>query len=109
VPRERQTTLAIEVSWEPTHTFLYQLDDLVGEHADGGKSALYEALEGHERFCLDVIYTVELNPDADEQAVQIRRSSTASASVIFWTASSSTCGTSTSAGSSPTSEPAAAT
>jgi hypothetical protein len=70
VPRERQTTLAIEVSWEPTHTFLYQLDDLVGEHADGGKSALYEALEGHERFCLDVIYTVELSPDADEQSVQ---------------------------------------
>lgn len=70
VPRERQTTLSIEVSWEPTHTFLYQIDDLVPEHADCGKSAVYEALEGHERFCLDVIYSVELAAKADEQSVQ---------------------------------------
>ena len=69
IPRERQATLTIEVAWEPTHTFLYQLDDLVGEQADGAKHALSEALEGQERFCLDVIYTVELDPNASEDAL----------------------------------------
>jgi len=69
IPRERQATLTIEVAWEPTHTFLYQLDDLVGDQADGAKHALSEALEGQERFCLDVIYTVELDPNASEDAL----------------------------------------
>jgi len=69
VPRERQATLTIEVAWEPTHTFLYQLDELIGDQADGARSALHEALEGQERFCLDVIYTVELDPNAGEEAV----------------------------------------
>ena len=69
IPRERQATLTIEVAWEPTHTFLYQLDDLVGDQADGAKHALSEALEGQERFCLDVIYTVELDPNAREDAL----------------------------------------
>ena len=69
IPRERQVTLTIEVAWEPTHTFLYQLDDLVGDQADGAKHALSEALEGQERFCLYVIYTVELDPNANEEAL----------------------------------------
>jgi len=69
IPRERQATLTIEVAWEPTHTFLYQLDDLVGDQADGAKHALSEALEGQERFCLDVIYTVEIDPEAGDDAL----------------------------------------
>jgi len=69
IPREHQATLTIEVAWEPTHTFLYQLDELVGDQGDGSRGALFEALEGQERFCLDVIYTVELDPNAREEAV----------------------------------------
>jgi hypothetical protein len=59
VPRDRQATLSIEVSWEPTHTFLYQLDDLVSDGEDAAH-AVYQALEGRERFCLELIYTVEV-------------------------------------------------
>lgn len=70
VPRERQATLSIEVAWEPTHTFLYQLEDLMGgDQAEGVKHTLSEVLEGQERFCLDVIYTVELDAGADEEAI----------------------------------------
>jgi hypothetical protein len=69
VPRDRQATLTIEVIWEPTHTFLYQLDELVAERTDGARHALYEALEGHERFCVDLIYAVELDAKADPDAV----------------------------------------
>ena len=69
VPRDAQTILAIEISWEPTHTFLYQLDDLL-EPAEGGKNAVAEVLEGHERFCLDVIYTVDLRGQADAAAIE---------------------------------------
>ena len=69
VPREHQTTLNIEVTWEPTHTFLYQIDDLVSDHADGTRHALYDALEGHERFCLDVVYAVEFAAGATEESV----------------------------------------
>lgn len=69
IPRNRQTTLSIEVAWEPTHTFLYQLEELVEDHVDGARHAVYDALQGHERFCLDVIYTVELDPEISEEAV----------------------------------------
>jgi hypothetical protein len=69
VPRDHQATLTIEVAWEPTHTFLYQMEDLVGEGVDGAKGALYEALQGHERFCLDVIYAIELDAAATSETV----------------------------------------
>lgn len=69
VPRESQTTLTIEIAWEPTHTFLYQLDDLV-EPGEGARNAVAEVLDGHERFCLDVIYGVELRGGAEESRVR---------------------------------------
>lgn len=69
VPRNRQTTLSIEVAWEPTHTFLYQLDELVDDYVDGARNTVYDALQGHERFCVDVIYAIELDPDTSEEAI----------------------------------------
>ena len=70
VPRDRQATLTIEVAWEPTHTFLYQLDELVSDNADEvSRTAVYEALQGHERFCVDLVYTIDVEPDAEQDAV----------------------------------------
>jgi hypothetical protein len=70
VPRSRQATLTIEIAWEPTHTFLYQLDELVADNAeDGTRTTVYDALQGHERFCVDLIYTIEVEPNADPDTV----------------------------------------
>jgi hypothetical protein len=68
VPRERQATLSIEISWEPTHTFLYQAEQLVDD-GDESVQSVYEALQGRERFCLNVIYTVEVDAEASREAV----------------------------------------
>jgi hypothetical protein len=70
VPRSRQASLSIEVSWEPTHTFLYQVEELVADNGDeGAKTAVYDALQGHERFCVDIVYTIEVEAQADQEAV----------------------------------------
>jgi hypothetical protein len=70
VPRNRQATLTIEVSWEPTHTFLYQLEELVADNGDEeARTAVYEALQGHERFCVDLVYSIDVEPDASQDAV----------------------------------------